>query len=178
MSEIAPKNVGRALVSGHQFCITIGILLANCAVYAPRTVSTRALTAFRSPSSSLGSYQGLVFSSFQNSHVTLSRKGSSNLQLKALPMFMDNPYIQNISRTSLAESLPTTSMSYPSSLKAPTSLPGPTASRMHLTVAAAIFPEVSRELDSRGCSSLLVLSSSSTMELFSSPSWARSPTYS
>lgn len=34
MSEIAPKKVRGALVSGYQFCITIGILLANCIVYA------------------------------------------------------------------------------------------------------------------------------------------------
>ena len=33
MSEIAPKKVRGALVSGYQFCITIGILLANCVVY-------------------------------------------------------------------------------------------------------------------------------------------------
>jgi len=34
MSEIAPKKVRGALVSGYQFCITIGILLANCVVFA------------------------------------------------------------------------------------------------------------------------------------------------
>ncbi|KAJ7035916.1 general substrate transporter [Mycena alexandri] len=34
MSEIAPKKVRGALVSGYQFAITIGILLANCVVYA------------------------------------------------------------------------------------------------------------------------------------------------
>jgi len=34
MSEIAPKKVRGALVSGYQFCITIGILLANYVVYA------------------------------------------------------------------------------------------------------------------------------------------------
>lgn len=34
MSEIAPKKVRGALVSGYQFCITIGILLSNCVVYA------------------------------------------------------------------------------------------------------------------------------------------------
>jgi sugar porter (SP) family MFS transporter len=34
MSEICPKKVRGALVSGYQFCITIGILLASCVVYA------------------------------------------------------------------------------------------------------------------------------------------------
>jgi len=34
MSEIAPRKVRGALVSGYQFAITIGILLANCVVYA------------------------------------------------------------------------------------------------------------------------------------------------
>lgn len=34
MAEIAPKKVRGAMVSGYQFCITIGILLANCVVYA------------------------------------------------------------------------------------------------------------------------------------------------
>ena len=34
MAEIAPKKVRGALVSSYQFCITLGILLANCVVYA------------------------------------------------------------------------------------------------------------------------------------------------
>ena len=34
MSEIAPKKVRGAVVAGYQFCITIGILLATCVVYA------------------------------------------------------------------------------------------------------------------------------------------------
>ncbi|KAI1161314.1 general substrate transporter [Nemania serpens] len=33
MSEIAPKKVRGAMVSGYQFCITIGILIANVVVY-------------------------------------------------------------------------------------------------------------------------------------------------
>jgi len=33
MSEISPKRVRGALVSGYQFCITIGILLASCVDY-------------------------------------------------------------------------------------------------------------------------------------------------
>jgi MFS family permease len=32
-SEIAPKKVRGALVSAYQFCITIGILIANCVVF-------------------------------------------------------------------------------------------------------------------------------------------------
>ena len=34
MSEIAPRKVRGAIVSGYQFCITIGLLLASCVVYA------------------------------------------------------------------------------------------------------------------------------------------------
>ncbi|OCK76241.1 monosaccharide transporter [Lepidopterella palustris CBS 459.81] len=33
MSEIAPKKVRGAIVSGYQFCITVGILLASCVDY-------------------------------------------------------------------------------------------------------------------------------------------------
>ncbi|KAH8681213.1 general substrate transporter [Xylariales sp. PMI_506] len=36
MSEIAPKKVRGAMVSGYQFCITIGILIANCVIYASK----------------------------------------------------------------------------------------------------------------------------------------------
>lgn len=37
MAEVAPRKVRGALVSGYQFCITLGILLANCVVYATAT---------------------------------------------------------------------------------------------------------------------------------------------
>ncbi|OAL26437.1 hypothetical protein AYO20_10105 [Fonsecaea nubica] len=33
MSEISPRKVRGALVSGYQFCITLGLLLASCVVY-------------------------------------------------------------------------------------------------------------------------------------------------
>lgn len=33
MSEIAPRKIRGALVSGYQFCITIGLLLASCVTY-------------------------------------------------------------------------------------------------------------------------------------------------
>lgn len=34
MSEIAPRKVRGAIVSGYQFCITIGLMLASCVNYA------------------------------------------------------------------------------------------------------------------------------------------------
>jgi len=36
MSEICPRKVRGALVAGYQFCITIGIMLAACVVYATK----------------------------------------------------------------------------------------------------------------------------------------------
>jgi sugar porter (SP) family MFS transporter len=36
MSEICPRKVRGALVSGYQFCITIGLLLAACVTYATK----------------------------------------------------------------------------------------------------------------------------------------------
>ncbi|PMD13671.1 general substrate transporter [Hyaloscypha hepaticicola] len=42
MSEIAPKKVRGALVSGYQFCITIGILLASCVDYGTQNKLTTA----------------------------------------------------------------------------------------------------------------------------------------
>lgn len=47
MSEIAPKKVRGAVVAGYQFCITIGILLANCVVYA--TQNRRDSGSYRIP---------------------------------------------------------------------------------------------------------------------------------
>lgn len=39
MSEIAPRKVRGAIVSGYQFCITVGILLASCVVYATQDLT-------------------------------------------------------------------------------------------------------------------------------------------
>ncbi|TID23630.1 monosaccharide transporter [Venturia nashicola] len=47
MSEIAPKKVRGALVSGYQFCITIGLLLASCVVYG--TQDRRNTGSYRIP---------------------------------------------------------------------------------------------------------------------------------
>lgn len=42
MSEIAPKKVRGAIVSGYQFCITIGLLTAACVVYGTQDLNTSA----------------------------------------------------------------------------------------------------------------------------------------
>ncbi|KAM7184366.1 General substrate transporter [Naviculisporaceae sp. PSN 640] len=42
MSEICPRKVRGALVAGYQFCITIGIMLASCVVYATKNYTTTA----------------------------------------------------------------------------------------------------------------------------------------
>ena len=47
MSEIAPRKVRGAVVAGYQFCITIGILLANCVVFA--TQNRRDTGSYRIP---------------------------------------------------------------------------------------------------------------------------------
>lgn len=39
MSEIAPRKVRGAIVSGYQFCITVGILLASCVVYSTQDLT-------------------------------------------------------------------------------------------------------------------------------------------
>jgi sugar porter (SP) family MFS transporter len=53
MSEICPRKVRGSLVAGYQFCITIGIMLASCVVYAtenrPDTGSYRIPIAIQFP---------------------------------------------------------------------------------------------------------------------------------
>jgi MFS transporter, SP family, sugar:H+ symporter len=39
MSEIAPRKVRGSIVSGYQFCITVGILLASCVCYGTQDLS-------------------------------------------------------------------------------------------------------------------------------------------
>lgn len=40
MSEIAPRKVRGSIVSGYQFCITVGILLASCVCYGTQDLTT------------------------------------------------------------------------------------------------------------------------------------------
>lgn len=47
MSEIAPRKVRGAIVSGYQFCVTIGLMLASCVSYATQSRADR--TAFMIP---------------------------------------------------------------------------------------------------------------------------------
>ena len=47
MSEIAPKKVRGAIVSGYQFCITIGLMLASCVTYG--TQNYKDTGAYRIP---------------------------------------------------------------------------------------------------------------------------------
>lgn len=42
MSEIAPKKIRGAIVSGYQFCITIGMLIASCIDYGTQNLTTSA----------------------------------------------------------------------------------------------------------------------------------------
>ncbi|CUM67322.1 uncharacterized protein PRCAT00005015001 [Priceomyces carsonii] len=42
MSEIAPRKIRGALVSGYQFCVTIGLLLASCVDYGTQDYTTSA----------------------------------------------------------------------------------------------------------------------------------------
>ncbi|KAK2689360.1 hypothetical protein QWA68_011377 [Fusarium oxysporum] len=42
MSEVSPKKIRGAVVSAYQFCITIGLLLANCVVYGTQNMSSTA----------------------------------------------------------------------------------------------------------------------------------------
>lgn len=42
MSEIAPRKVRGSIVSGYQFCITVGILLASCVTYGTQDLKTSA----------------------------------------------------------------------------------------------------------------------------------------
>lgn len=37
MSEIAPRKVRGPIVSGYQFCVTVGLMLASCITYATET---------------------------------------------------------------------------------------------------------------------------------------------
>jgi MFS family permease len=151
MSEIAPKKVRGALVSGYQFCITIGILLANCVVYGtqdrlgkllpPHTLihllipsQTLARIAFPLPSNFYGpSLSPLDCSSSQNPRVIMSKKGDSQMPLRLLDAFVASQSTRTISKTNLLKLSPTTSMRCKSFLSTAISSRG-------LSASAAVLP--------------------------------------
>jgi len=122
MSEIAPKKVRGALVAGYQFCITIGILLANCVVYATQNRDDT------------GSYRIPVAIQFL---VTLSRRASSRRPPRLLPTCADSQSTPNTSKMSWPKSLPTTSTKCRLFHRPTTLAAGPIASRDPSPTAAA-----------------------------------------
>jgi MFS family permease len=162
MSEIAPKAVRGALVAGYQFCITIGILLANCIVYATQnrldTGSYRipialqflwaiivGLGLFFLPESpryfvKKGKHKRQFCS--LSSQLTL-QQATSRRQPRPLPQSVANLSNLSTSRTSWPRSSPTTSTRCPLSRKPAISVRGRLASRVDsatgLQICAALF---------------------------------------
>ncbi|KAJ7620369.1 general substrate transporter [Roridomyces roridus] len=104
MSEIAPKKVRGALVSGYQFCITIGILLANCVVYA--TQNRLDTGSYRIPIAvqflwALILGTGLLF--LPESPRFYVRKGQIDLATEALARVRDQPAESDYVQDELAE---------------------------------------------------------------------------
>lgn len=136
MSEIAPKAVRGALVAGYQFCITIGILLANCVVYATQnrldTGSYRIPIAIQflwaiivglglfflpeSPRFFVKKGKHLRVSDRRSCPLTL-QQGSLRKRPRPLPQSVASLLTPSISRTSWRRLSPITSMRCPLSHK-------------------------------------------------------------
>ncbi|KAL8730369.1 MAG: hypothetical protein Q9166_004134 [cf. Caloplaca sp. 2 TL-2023] len=104
MSEIAPKAVRGAVVAGYQFCITIGILLANCVVYA--TQDRRDTGSYRIPIAvqflwGIILALGLFF--LPESPRYFVKKGKLELAAKALSSVRGRPIDSDYIKDELAE---------------------------------------------------------------------------
>ncbi|KAK8042714.1 hypothetical protein PG994_013197 [Apiospora phragmitis] len=93
MSEIAPKKVRGAMVSGYQFCITIGILVAACVVYG---------TQERSDTSSYRIPIGIQYL-WAISPRYFVRKGETEKAAKALAFLRGQPIESAFVKDELAE---------------------------------------------------------------------------
>lgn len=158
MSEIAPKKVRGALVSGYQFCITIGILLANCVVYATKNRLGQLASAYFMLAHLLILYQTLdpivsplLFSSYgpsssrlassfcQNRQDTTSRKADSRMPPRLSDAFVAKWSNRTTFKMNLLKSLPTTSTRCKSFLSTATSSRGPNASAVASLMALPTF---------------------------------------
>lgn len=162
MSEIAPKAVRGALVAGYQFCITIGILLANCVVYTTQnrldTGSYRIPIAIQflwaiivgmglfflpeSPRFFVKKGKHLKGSDWWSCLLTLRQENSTKRQ-RPLPRSVANLLTPSTFRTSWPRSSPITSMRCPLSHKPAIWVRGRPASRvvsvMGLQISAVHF---------------------------------------
>ena len=138
MSEIAPKKVRGAIVSGYQFCITVGMLLASCVSYATENRTDSA--SYRIPIAiqflwAIILAGGLFF--LPESPRYFVKKGASFAPLTFSLAFVVSQKTLNLSRTSLPKSLPTTNTNCPSRLPVVTLHLGLLAS---LVVSATLGP--------------------------------------
>ncbi|KAF2197479.1 high affinity glucose transporter RGT2 [Delitschia confertaspora ATCC 74209] len=104
MSEIAPKKIRGAVVAGYQFCITIGILLSNCVVYA--TQNRRDTGSYRIPIAVQFAWAlilGTGLAILPESPRYFVKKGKLDLAAKALGSVRGQPVESEYIQDELAE---------------------------------------------------------------------------
>ncbi|KAF2403375.1 sugar transporter family protein [Trichodelitschia bisporula] len=104
MSEIAPKKVRGAIVSGYQFCITIGLLLASCVDYG--TQNRTDTGSYRIPIA-LQMLWALILATglflLPESPRYFVRKGEMEKARHVLARLRDQPYESEFVQVELAE---------------------------------------------------------------------------